>query len=104
MNVHRQRLTTLDKAALGDDDKTLAEVGVKEGDVVQIKDLGPQICKYSTLFVFPSTADPGWISLQRGGLLYVPRALRPETFLPVGRRTDSSSASHPTANSFSPNT
>jgi hypothetical protein len=48
MNVHRQRLTTLDKAALGDDDKTLAEVGVKEGDVVQIKDLGPQICQFST--------------------------------------------------------
>lgn len=57
MNVHRQRLTTLDKAALGDDDKTLAEVGVKEGDVVQIKDLGPQICKLfdSTTIVLSNT-------------------------------------------------
>lgn len=45
MSVHRQRLTTLDKAALGEDEKTLKEVGVKEGDVVQIKDLGPQICE-----------------------------------------------------------
>ncbi len=47
MSIYRQRLTTLDKAGLGDDDKTLAEVGVKEGDVVHIKDLGPQICKPS---------------------------------------------------------
>jgi len=49
MSVYRQRLTTLDKAGLGDDEKTLAEVGLKEGDVVQIKDLGPQICKQQKL-------------------------------------------------------
>ena len=50
MSVHRQRLSTLDKTGLGDDDKTFAQVGLNEGDVVQIKDLGPQICQSTVCF------------------------------------------------------
>ena len=46
MNIHRQRLTTADKKALDDDDKSLADFGVKDGDSLEIKDLGPQICKF----------------------------------------------------------
>ena len=45
MNVHRQRITTGDKKVLDDDDKSLKEFGVKQGDQLEIKDLGPQIGK-----------------------------------------------------------
>lgn len=43
VNVHRQRLTTLDRKALDDDDKPLSDFGVKSGDALEFKDLGPQV-------------------------------------------------------------
>lgn len=42
--MNRQRLTTTDKKVLDDDAKTLKELGVADGDTLEIKDLGPQIC------------------------------------------------------------
>ena len=47
LNIHRQRITTSDKKVLDDEDKTLKEMGIREGDELEIKDLGPQICEYS---------------------------------------------------------
>ncbi|MBW0469274.1 hypothetical protein O181_008989 [Austropuccinia psidii MF-1] len=46
----RQRLTTVDKKVLDDDDKTLAEYGLQEGDDILFKDLGPQI-SWKTVFL-----------------------------------------------------
>uniref|UniRef100_A0A0K3CGB4 BY PROTMAP: gi/472580643/gb/EMS18427.1/ enoyl reductase [Rhodosporidium toruloides NP11] gi/647397130/emb/CDR39923.1/ RHTO0S04e12068g1_1 [Rhodosporidium toruloides] n=1 Tax=Rhodotorula toruloides TaxID=5286 RepID=A0A0K3CGB4_RHOTO len=43
LDVHRQRITTPDKKLLDDDAKPLGEFGVKSGDTLEIKDLGPQI-------------------------------------------------------------
>lgn len=34
---------------LDDDSKTLSELGVGEGETLEIKDLGPQICELSPL-------------------------------------------------------
>lgn len=45
----RQRIT-LDKVALVDDDKTLDDYGVKEGDSLFVKDLGRQI-SWRTVFL-----------------------------------------------------
>lgn len=45
LSVHRQRLTTVDKKVLENDEETLAAFGIKQGDVLEIKDLGPQICR-----------------------------------------------------------
>lgn len=41
---NRQRLTTGDKKVLDDDSKSLSELGVADGETLEIKDLGPQIC------------------------------------------------------------
>ena len=43
VNVHRQRLTTSDKKVLDDDDRSLADYGVRDGDSLDFKDLGPQV-------------------------------------------------------------
>jgi very-long-chain enoyl-CoA reductase len=48
LSVHRQRLTTSDKKVLDDDDKTLAQLGIKQGEILEIKDLGPQICSHTS--------------------------------------------------------
>jgi hypothetical protein len=45
----RQRIT-LDKTAFVDDEKTLDDYGVKEGDSLFVKDLGPQI-SWRTVFL-----------------------------------------------------
>ncbi|GAA5847161.1 hypothetical protein JCM5353_004985 [Sporobolomyces roseus] len=50
LNIHRQRITTGDKKVLDDDDKSLNEFGVKQGDSLDIKDLGPQIA-WKTVFL-----------------------------------------------------
>lgn len=50
LNIHRQRLTTTEKKVLDDGDKTLVEFGIKSGDKVEIKDLGPQICESSMVY------------------------------------------------------
>ncbi|PKI84959.1 Tsc13p [Malassezia vespertilionis] len=41
--VERQRITTSENRALGNDDKRLEDLGVKSGDKLFVKDLGPQI-------------------------------------------------------------
>ena len=43
VNVHRQRITTSDKKVLDDDDRSLADYGVRDGDSLDFKDLGPQV-------------------------------------------------------------
>jgi very-long-chain enoyl-CoA reductase len=43
LRPERQRLTTGDKKVLLDDAQQLEAAGVSQGDVVQVKDLGPQI-------------------------------------------------------------
>ncbi|GAA5850643.1 hypothetical protein JCM9279_006372 [Rhodotorula babjevae] len=50
VNVHRQRITTADKKVLDDDDRTLADYGVKDGDSLDFKDLGPQVA-WKTVFL-----------------------------------------------------
>ncbi|KAI5475362.1 enoyl reductase [Pseudohyphozyma bogoriensis] len=50
LHIHRQRITTADKKVLEDDAESLASVGVKEGDALDIKDLGPQI-PWRTVFL-----------------------------------------------------
>ncbi|GAA5999672.1 trans-2-enoyl-CoA reductase (NADPH) TSC13 [Rhodotorula paludigena] len=50
VNVHRQRLTTADRKALDDDDKPLSDFGVKSGDALEFKDLGPQVA-WKTVFL-----------------------------------------------------
>ncbi|ORY70636.1 3-oxo-5-alpha-steroid 4-dehydrogenase-domain-containing protein [Leucosporidium creatinivorum] len=50
LNANRQRLTTADKKVLDDDAKTLKELGVADGDSLEIKDLGPQI-SWRTVFL-----------------------------------------------------
>ena len=44
ISTSRQRLTTTDKKVLDDDDKSMSDYGLKDGDTVEVKDLGPQIC------------------------------------------------------------
>lgn len=44
LDVNRQRITTVDKkVVLENDDQLLTDLGVKSGDRLEIKDLGPQI-------------------------------------------------------------
>jgi len=43
ISTSRQRLTTTDKKVLDDDDKSMSDYGLKDGDTVEVKDLGPQI-------------------------------------------------------------
>ncbi|GAA5823672.1 hypothetical protein JCM10212_007092 [Sporobolomyces blumeae] len=50
LNVHRQRITTQDKKVLDDDDQHLAHYSVKDGDTLEIKDLGPQVA-WKTVFL-----------------------------------------------------
>ncbi|BFZ59244.1 Very-long-chain enoyl-CoA reductase [Saitoella coloradoensis] len=50
LNVNRQRLTLENKTALTNPSQTLEAAGVKEGDIVYVKDLGPQI-SWTTVFV-----------------------------------------------------
>ncbi|EFP76530.2 uncharacterized protein PGTG_02971 [Puccinia graminis f. sp. tritici CRL 75-36-700-3] len=44
LDPSRQRLTTADKKVLDDPQKSLGDYGLKEGDQILFKDLGPQIC------------------------------------------------------------
>ncbi|WFD05792.1 very-long-chain enoyl-CoA reductase [Malassezia vespertilionis] len=48
--VERQRITTSENRALGNDDKRLEDLGVKSGDKLFVKDLGPQI-SWRTVFL-----------------------------------------------------
>ncbi|GAA6040317.1 hypothetical protein JCM8097_009417 [Rhodosporidiobolus ruineniae] len=68
LSVHRQRLTTLGKKALDDDDKSLADYGLKQGDSLEFKDLGPQIA-WKTVFLTeyfgPLFIHPAFFYLQR---------------------------------------
>lgn len=51
LDVNRQRITTVDKkVVLENDEQLLTDSGVKSGDQLEIKDLGPQIGKRSTRF------------------------------------------------------
>lgn len=50
LKPERQRLTTEDKRALVDDDKSLSDENVKTGDTLWVKDLGPQIA-WRTVFL-----------------------------------------------------
>lgn len=50
LSLERQRITTEDKRALTDDGKTLSEESVKSGDVLYVKDLGPQVA-WRTVFL-----------------------------------------------------
>ncbi|GAA5873005.1 hypothetical protein JCM3774_004895 [Rhodotorula dairenensis] len=50
LDVNRQRITTLDKKVLENDDQSLTDAGVKSGDQLEIKDLGPQIA-WKTVFL-----------------------------------------------------
>jgi very-long-chain enoyl-CoA reductase len=44
LDVNRQRITTVDKKVpLDTDEQLLTDLGVKSGDQLEIKDLGPQI-------------------------------------------------------------
>lgn len=44
LNQHRQRITTIEKKqVLDDDDKSLETFGIKDNDELHIKDLGPQV-------------------------------------------------------------
>lgn len=52
----RQRIT-LDKTAFVDDEKTLDDYGVKEGDSLFVKDLGPQI-SWRTVFLVEYVSPP----------------------------------------------
>ena len=65
LNIHRQRITTSDKKVLDDEDKTLKEMGIREGDELEIKDLGPQICEYSRDWIWMSI-DATLLALQLG--------------------------------------
>ena len=47
--MHRQRITTADKKVLDDESKTLKELGVADGETLEIKDLGHQICEFELL-------------------------------------------------------
>lgn len=51
LKVERQRVTTQDKKPLLNDDAKLNELGLKDGDTVWVKDLGPQVS---------SKARTGW--------------------------------------------
>lgn len=50
LKPERQRLTTEDKRALVDDEKSLDDENVKTGDTIWVKDLGPQIA-WRTVFL-----------------------------------------------------
>lgn len=50
LGTHRQRLTTEEKRPLLDESKTLREENVKTGDVLYLKDLGPQVA-WRTVFL-----------------------------------------------------
>ena len=56
LNRHRQRITTVDKkVVLDDDEKPLKDFGVNDGDDLHIKDLGPQVGE-SPSAVYPRRA------------------------------------------------
>ncbi|GAA5872186.1 hypothetical protein JCM16303_001004 [Sporobolomyces ruberrimus] len=51
LNQHRQRITTIEKKqVLDDDDKSLETFGIKDNDELHIKDLGPQVA-WKTVFL-----------------------------------------------------
>ena len=50
LTIERQRLSDVNKKPLLDDNLTLNESGIKNGDVLYVKDLGPQI-SWRTVFV-----------------------------------------------------
>ncbi|PWN96871.1 hypothetical protein FA09DRAFT_320397 [Tilletiopsis washingtonensis] len=50
LTPERQRITSDDKKPLLDDDKALQQQGVKDGDTLYVKDLGPQVA-WRTVFL-----------------------------------------------------
>lgn len=50
LSPERQRLTTEDKRPLTDDARSLADEGIKAGDTLYVKDLGPQVA-WRTVFL-----------------------------------------------------
>lgn len=50
LTLHRQRLTNSENKPLLGDEKRLEDLGVKSGQVLQVKDLGPQI-SWRTVFL-----------------------------------------------------
>lgn len=50
LTFERQRITTEDKKPLLEDDRSLSELGLKSGQTVYVKDLGPQI-SWKTVFL-----------------------------------------------------
>jgi hypothetical protein len=49
LNPNRQRLTTLDKKLLADDKKPLSEYGIKDGETIELKDIGVQVGTFCSL-------------------------------------------------------
>ncbi|CEH16871.1 Steroid reductase required for elongation of the very long chain fatty acids [Ceraceosorus bombacis] len=50
LTAERQRITTEEKKALLDEDKRLTEAGVRNGDTLYVKDIGPQVA-WRTVFL-----------------------------------------------------
>ncbi len=50
LSPSRQRLTTVDKKPLTDDSAKLESAGIRNGDTIQVKDLGPQVA-WRTVFL-----------------------------------------------------
>ncbi|TIB71265.1 hypothetical protein E3Q22_02772 [Wallemia mellicola] len=50
LDTTRQRITTVDKKPLLDDKSSLSQLNVKNGDVLYVKDLGPQV-SWRTVFL-----------------------------------------------------
>lgn len=64
LNVERQRITNSDKKPLLGDEKRLADLNVRNGETLQVKDLGPQI-SWRTVFLVEYVrldANPVWTS------------------------------------------
>ncbi|KAM0754506.1 hypothetical protein T439DRAFT_376977 [Meredithblackwellia eburnea MCA 4105] len=68
LSFHRQRITTLEKKALDDNEAQLASLGIKSGDKLEIKDLGPQV-SWTTVFLTeyagPLFIHPAFFFLQK---------------------------------------
>ncbi|SCZ87477.1 BZ3500_MvSof-1268-A1-R1_Chr2-2g04943 [Microbotryum saponariae] len=69
LGFHRQRITTLDKKLpLDDEDKKVVDFGVNDGDKLEIKDLGPQMCGFAIRKMFLYNLVGGRASLGASAL------------------------------------